>query len=90
MFVRCVCVVCHAQFGFAARGISRWNMPEPFGSLREMSLFGPLLTQSEPVNPHTQELKLCLADHFPAKKHKSGPVNPHTQELKLLIGGSFC
>ena len=89
MFVRCVCVVCHAQFGIPARGISRWNTPEPFDSLREMSLFGPLLTQSEPVNPHTQELKLCLADHFPAKNRKSGPENPHTQELKLLIGGSF-
>ncbi len=74
MFVRCLCVacvcvcVCHAQFGFPARGISRWNTPEPFDSLREMPLFGPLLTQSEPVNPHTQELKLCLADHFLVRK----------------------
>ena len=54
------------------KGICARDMLGASGSFLKMSLLDPSWTKNEPLNPHTQELKLLIGGSFSGEKSQIG------------------
>ena len=73
LFVRCLSVSSvSGQNPILPKGICARDMLGPSGSFLKMSLLDPSWTKNEPLNPHTQELKLLIGGSFSGEKTQIG------------------